>query len=150
VRPQAATDAIGTARAWLESFRGPHGLCAILEECVREEQAIDECMVQGRSSGVHVRGGTTSDPTASAALSLIERRRRVSERREGLERQMETVGVVLAQCPHGDVLDNYYLQPDDDITWSALAGEYGVNTRTILRWRDSAVQWVAEHAAWGW
>lgn len=150
MRPDRDTDAIGTARAWLGSFRGPNGLCALLETCVREEQALDECMTHGGAGGVHVQGGTTSDPTAAAALSIMERKRSVEERREGLAHRIEIVGVILAQCPHGDVLDNYYLQPDDDVTWSMLAREYGVTTRTMLRWRDDGVRWVAEHAVWGW
>lgn len=141
---------VQSAEAWLMEFRGRTGKCAELETCLSRLADIEsEIPVPGcGSSSLHVSGGGISDPTASAAAFISASRKRLHEEARTLQDEIADAGTCLMSCPHGGAIDAYYLQPDERITWSAIAAEYGVSLRTVWRWRNEALVWLGTVKPW--
>lgn len=118
--------------AYLNTFKGPQGKCARLEQL---RWLIDNGATEQRGGGSpKVATSGTSDPTASGAVAYS---RQLAELR-ALEDEIGNVGELCGRVTHGDLLDNYYLT-SGDVMWSQLAPEYDVDVRTMYNWRDQAV-----------
>lgn len=125
---------------WLLSFKGPNGLLAKLESLYRELDAIDaEPAKLSGGMGGGSRSGCISDPTARDAAALIARRGRVESLISEYEMQLSILANALAPCPHGNTVEDYYLDVSGRVTWLMLANDSGVNERTVQRWRDETV-----------
>lgn len=133
----------GRAREWYESFRGPRGVCGRLAEIDAMIDAISKGnrtrhnSSVGRSPGVH-------DPTQSEALARITRLETLGDKRRELSSEVAHATTVARMVRFGKVIEEYYLTPEDTVTWVALAAEYDQSTRTLMRWRDDAFSEMEE------
>lgn len=139
-----------SAEAWLLGFRGPFGKCARLELDLQRLADMDsEIPMPGcGSNGVHVSGGSVSDPTECAAASLSAARERLQSEADSLMDEIAEAGIALRECPHGELLDAYFLQPDERVTVGLVADELGISHRTAWRWKSEALAWLGTVKPW--
>jgi hypothetical protein len=130
------------ARVWLSSYKGGGGKCARLEQLAKLAANGYHDWRPEHGGG----GSAISDPTFSEAAYQIHASARVREEYEALERDIGFVLALLAQCPHGDAMGDYYVTADE-VFWWQVADWYGVSEKTLGRWRDDALDWLADHAA---
>lgn len=129
--------------AELLAFKGKNGLCARLGELYGKVAALEESPARTTSGLVSGFGGGISNPTQRDALALIRRKEKIAAEIADLEALIGEVGALLHEAPHGNWVADYYLDADGDVTWGMLAIEADVTTRTMLRWRDTCLAWIA-------
>lgn len=135
------------AELWLVRFRGRSGACRRLE--MLEERLADlesrDFSCGGRrfdDVGPVNNGNPHSDPTYKAAVGAAERTAMMESEAFRIEGVIGAAGRVLSVTPHGDVLNDFYLQADDMVLWPEIADEHKVSVRTCLRWRDQGIAWL--------
>lgn len=134
---------MGRAREWYESLRGSRGVCGRLAEL----DAMIEAIGNGNRARHHASVGKTTfihNPTQNEAIARITRLERLSDKRRLLASELSHATSVARSVRFGRVVEEYYLTPDDTVTWTALASEYDQSTRTLMRWRDDAFSEMEE------
>lgn len=131
--------------AWLLGFKGPRGKCARLEQVTAELADVrgGAAIPYGHSGIGRSPSGTASDPTGRAALAMMHRAEQLEAEASDISDEIGAAMELLARCPFGDTLSDYYLEPDGGITWASLANEDGVSTRAILKRRAAALEWLS-------
>ena len=100
----------------------------------------------GSSSQQAVRGGGIGDPTARAAMALIDARDDEAELERELRAEVEQCRRVCAgvgraiSAEYGIVLDDHYIS---GITWGTIAQAIRVSIATVYRMRDLSFDYIA-------
>lgn len=138
-----------------ETFADARAFFTAVRRAVETIPSLNDRVQDGIGGIERIRGdggrqkNATSDPTASAAIFLLERASKELVRlREALERQEELVGhaLVVVECvraslggKYADALDARYI---DAMTWEEVAEEVGCSDRTAQTRCDVALDWL--------
>lgn len=113
---------------------------------LRARREALESPTMGSSGQPIVSGGEHGDPTARAALALIEARiteeeteRQLADEIERCRRVCDGIGRATKR-ENGVILASHYIEGE---TWGVVARSIGVTPQTVYRMRDVAFDYVA-------